>query len=213
MCKSNFPLAQDQGFVEEVDVETASVCWLHRPRFMSASAKSPSSLQTADGVRKTCKVFAYCYELGCSFVVSSCEVSVCEPNPCSNGGKCIKDGNNFDCVCTEGFSGRFCKVGNYSLFYSKPRGCISLSHTEGMWSISQAQMTATWMMGSPIVGMWVRQTMVMTACTGTPTSSWPTAWIPSNPLRTKMDLDLITSAGLKKYKYIKTAERICSNEL
>lgn len=26
MCKSNFPLAQDQGFVEEVDVETVSVC-------------------------------------------------------------------------------------------------------------------------------------------------------------------------------------------
>lgn len=54
------------------------------------------------------------YECKCKepFKPPNCRrLSVCEPNPCSNGGKCIKDGNNFDCVCTEGFSGRFCKVG------------------------------------------------------------------------------------------------------
>ncbi|XP_061601620.1 hyaluronan-binding protein 2-like [Cololabis saira] len=37
--------------------------------------------------------------------------SVCEPNPCMNGGQCIKDGNDFDCQCPEGFRGRFCHVG------------------------------------------------------------------------------------------------------
>ncbi|XP_028983503.1 hyaluronan-binding protein 2 [Betta splendens] len=37
--------------------------------------------------------------------------SVCEPNPCRNGGNCIKDGNDFDCECPQGYSGRFCLVG------------------------------------------------------------------------------------------------------
>ncbi|XP_037533972.1 hyaluronan-binding protein 2 [Nematolebias whitei] len=38
-------------------------------------------------------------------------ISVCEPNPCQNGGQCIREGNNFDCRCPEGFRGRFCRVG------------------------------------------------------------------------------------------------------
>ncbi|XP_056292235.1 hyaluronan-binding protein 2-like isoform X2 [Pseudoliparis swirei] len=37
--------------------------------------------------------------------------SLCEPNPCKNGGKCIKDGNDFDCLCPMGYRGRFCHVG------------------------------------------------------------------------------------------------------
>ncbi|KAE8280411.1 Hyaluronan-binding protein 2 [Larimichthys crocea] len=38
-------------------------------------------------------------------------VSVCEPNPCKNGGKCIKNGNDFDCVCPSEYRGHFCQVG------------------------------------------------------------------------------------------------------
>uniref|UniRef100_A0A8C2XIV9 trypsin n=1 Tax=Cyclopterus lumpus TaxID=8103 RepID=A0A8C2XIV9_CYCLU len=37
--------------------------------------------------------------------------SLCEPNPCKNGGKCIKDGTDFDCLCPTGYRGRFCHVG------------------------------------------------------------------------------------------------------
>uniref|UniRef100_A0A3Q3IYW0 trypsin n=1 Tax=Monopterus albus TaxID=43700 RepID=A0A3Q3IYW0_MONAL len=37
--------------------------------------------------------------------------SVCNPNPCRNGGQCIKDGNDFDCQCPSGYRGRFCHVG------------------------------------------------------------------------------------------------------
>ncbi|XP_018535715.1 hyaluronan-binding protein 2 [Lates calcarifer] len=36
---------------------------------------------------------------------------VCEPNPCRNGGQCIKDGKDFDCQCPPGYRGRFCHVG------------------------------------------------------------------------------------------------------
>ncbi|XP_031735910.1 hyaluronan-binding protein 2-like isoform X2 [Anarrhichthys ocellatus] len=38
-------------------------------------------------------------------------LSLCEPNPCRNGGQCIKDGTDFDCLCPTGYSGRFCHVG------------------------------------------------------------------------------------------------------
>ncbi|XP_030603822.1 hyaluronan-binding protein 2 [Archocentrus centrarchus] len=38
-------------------------------------------------------------------------VSLCQPNPCRNGGTCNRDGNDFDCHCPEGFRGRFCHVG------------------------------------------------------------------------------------------------------
>uniref|UniRef100_A0A3Q0R8Y8 trypsin n=1 Tax=Amphilophus citrinellus TaxID=61819 RepID=A0A3Q0R8Y8_AMPCI len=38
-------------------------------------------------------------------------VSLCQPNPCRNGGTCSRDGNDFDCHCREGFRGRFCHVG------------------------------------------------------------------------------------------------------
>ncbi|XP_037637288.1 hyaluronan-binding protein 2-like isoform X1 [Sebastes umbrosus] len=38
-------------------------------------------------------------------------MSLCEPNPCRNGGQCINDGNDFECECPLGFRGRFCHVG------------------------------------------------------------------------------------------------------
>uniref|UniRef100_A0AAQ6IL87 trypsin n=1 Tax=Anabas testudineus TaxID=64144 RepID=A0AAQ6IL87_ANATE len=54
------------------------------------------------------------YECKCKepFQPPDCKtVSVCEPNPCRNGGECIKDGNDFDCKCPQGYRGRFCHVG------------------------------------------------------------------------------------------------------
>ncbi|XP_035519572.1 hyaluronan-binding protein 2-like [Morone saxatilis] len=38
-------------------------------------------------------------------------LSLCKPNPCRNGGTCIRDGNDFDCHCPPGYRGRFCHVG------------------------------------------------------------------------------------------------------
>ncbi|XP_061545950.1 hyaluronan-binding protein 2-like [Phycodurus eques] len=54
------------------------------------------------------------YECKCKhpFMPPYCRTyAVCEPNPCKNGGQCIKDGNDFDCECPSGFRGRFCHVG------------------------------------------------------------------------------------------------------
>ncbi|KAK3554470.1 hypothetical protein QTP70_023493 [Hemibagrus guttatus] len=46
------------------------------------------------------------------FVPPGCKrIAPCERNPCLNGGTCQKDGQNFDCICLEDFSGRFCQVG------------------------------------------------------------------------------------------------------
>ncbi|KAM9847501.1 hyaluronan-binding protein 2 [Aulostomus maculatus] len=53
------------------------------------------------------------YECKCKapFLPPHCTTfSLCDPNPCLNGGECIKDGNDFDCQCPTGFKGRFCQV-------------------------------------------------------------------------------------------------------
>ncbi|XP_026794962.3 hyaluronan-binding protein 2 [Pangasianodon hypophthalmus] len=39
------------------------------------------------------------------------KIAPCKWNPCLNGGTCVKDGQDFDCLCTAGFSGKFCQVG------------------------------------------------------------------------------------------------------
>ncbi|KAK0135516.1 Coagulation factor XII [Merluccius polli] len=44
------------------------------------------------------------------------EASLCSPNTCKNGGKCITDGEDFDCVCAKEYSGRFCHVGPEDCF-------------------------------------------------------------------------------------------------
>ncbi|KAM9837931.1 hyaluronan-binding protein 2 [Aulostomus maculatus] len=35
--------------------------------------------------------------------------SACEPNPCQNGGSCIKGKRRLRCACPDGFTGRFCE--------------------------------------------------------------------------------------------------------
>ncbi|XP_007238647.3 hyaluronan-binding protein 2 [Astyanax mexicanus] len=54
------------------------------------------------------------YECKCKapFKPPNCKlIAPCDPNPCLNGGTCVKDGQDFDCDCKEGFSGKFCHVG------------------------------------------------------------------------------------------------------
>uniref|UniRef100_UPI0037E94E7B hyaluronan-binding protein 2-like n=1 Tax=Semicossyphus pulcher TaxID=241346 RepID=UPI0037E94E7B len=54
------------------------------------------------------------YECKCKapFLPPTCRTySLCEPNPCKNGGTCSREGNDFDCQCAEGFRGQFCQVG------------------------------------------------------------------------------------------------------
>uniref|UniRef100_A0A671X2C4 trypsin n=1 Tax=Sparus aurata TaxID=8175 RepID=A0A671X2C4_SPAAU len=36
--------------------------------------------------------------------------SPCEPNPCKNGGSCIKGNRRFRCACPAGFTGNFCEA-------------------------------------------------------------------------------------------------------
>lgn len=39
---------------------------------------------------------------------------MCEPNPCKNGGTCVRAGNDFDCQCVSGYRGNLCYVGKYN---------------------------------------------------------------------------------------------------
>ncbi|PFX19688.1 Fibropellin-1 [Stylophora pistillata] len=36
--------------------------------------------------------------------------SVCSPNPCQNGGSCVRKGDKFGCSCPKGFKGRHCQI-------------------------------------------------------------------------------------------------------
>ncbi|XP_022799980.1 uncharacterized protein LOC111337872 [Stylophora pistillata] len=38
--------------------------------------------------------------------------SVCSPNPCQNGGSCVRKGDKFGCSCPKGFKGRHCQIKN-----------------------------------------------------------------------------------------------------
>jgi len=42
-----------------------------------------------------------------------CLAIPCTPNPCQNKGRCVSDEGDFECVCTDGFSGQYCQVGEY----------------------------------------------------------------------------------------------------
>ncbi|XP_067655104.1 fibropellin-3-like [Haliotis asinina] len=44
---------------------------------------------------------------------AACEITVCSPRPCKNGGKCdvTEGGSNYTCDCASGYSGRVCDEG------------------------------------------------------------------------------------------------------
>jgi hypothetical protein len=46
---------------------------------------------------------------------SNCEILInnpnkCDINPCRNGGECIRNNNNYVCVCTSSFTGKYCDI-------------------------------------------------------------------------------------------------------
>ncbi|XP_060780580.1 hyaluronan-binding protein 2-like [Neoarius graeffei] len=90
--------------------------------------KCPKSFKgrTCEKTRKVCKRktcgYGQCvltssppyFECKCipPFKPPDCKkIAPCEWNPCVNGGTCEKDGQDFDCICNAGFSGKFCQVG------------------------------------------------------------------------------------------------------
>eukprot|EP00066_Takifugu_rubripes_P002082 XP_003963745.1 PREDICTED: hyaluronan-binding protein 2-like [Takifugu rubripes] len=71
------------------------------------------------------------YECRCKepFQPPDCRTySVCEPNPCKNGGTCVRAGNDFDCQCAPGYRGSVCHVGPSDCYTSDGesyRGTVS----------------------------------------------------------------------------------------
>ncbi len=50
-------------------------------------------------------------------------MSPCDSAPCVNGGKCLKDGDSFNCKCPSGYKGERCENKGmqtvYKLWYAK----------------------------------------------------------------------------------------------
>ncbi|KAL3051501.1 hypothetical protein OYC64_001697 [Pagothenia borchgrevinki] len=53
-----------------------------------------------------CKCRPPYYGTNCSSLPSS----ACEPNPCQNGGSCMKRNRRLRCFCPDGYSGKFCEI-------------------------------------------------------------------------------------------------------
>lgn len=63
----------------------------------------------------------------------STATSHCDGNPCQNGGLCTDTGDDFQCGCQNGFSGRICQLGKtfykiYHRFLFYRRSLFSLFH-------------------------------------------------------------------------------------
>uniref|UniRef100_A0A3B5BFM8 trypsin n=1 Tax=Stegastes partitus TaxID=144197 RepID=A0A3B5BFM8_9TELE len=56
--------------------------------------------------------------------------SVCDPNPCKNGGSCIKTKRRFRCACPDGYMGKFCTIASDDCYVGNGesyRGDVSLT--------------------------------------------------------------------------------------
>ncbi|XP_070772348.1 hyaluronan-binding protein 2-like [Enoplosus armatus] len=106
---------QNNGVCEEKEKNNFK-CDCPRPYKGKRCQKGPKFCKRGKCGRGECvltSTFPF-YECKCKepFQPPLCRTfSLCEPNPCRNGGICIKDGTNFDCQCPPGYRGRFCHVG------------------------------------------------------------------------------------------------------
>ena len=47
-------------------------------------------------------------------------VNPCDSSPCKNGGTCAKDGDSFNCKCTDKFEGSTCEEKGLQFYIEKP---------------------------------------------------------------------------------------------
>lgn len=122
------------------------------------------------------------------FLSASVPASPCQPNPCKNGGACVKGNRRFHCTCRNGYGGKFCEVGKglmickiwcdfrFSFFHQL---LFLLTHKRASLTpfVLQLPLTAMWATARA-TGAWSAwQRAGPIASTGTPTSSWPTGRI------------------------------------
>lgn len=67
------------------------------------------------------------FEFNMGFRLST-EKSHCSGNPCQNGGKCNDTGDNFQCDCQNGFTGKICQIGKTRFLYKIYRPFLFYRH-------------------------------------------------------------------------------------
>lgn len=60
----------------------------------------------------------FCYAgfiIFCTEEVVVEKASLCEPNPCENGGTCQDTENDYECTCIDGWGGKNCETGMWEI--------------------------------------------------------------------------------------------------
>lgn len=58
--------------------------------------------------------------------------SPCQPNPCKNGGSCVRGNRRFRCTCANGYGGKFCEVASTDCYVGNGesyRGVVSTTES------------------------------------------------------------------------------------
>ena len=51
-------------------------------------------------------------------------MNACKSNPCKHGGKCLRNGTDYTCMCMIGYEGDDCKGGLYCFRYNRLIVCF-----------------------------------------------------------------------------------------
>lgn len=123
--------------------------------------------------------------------------SPCRPDPCLNGGTCMKGRkrSSFQCSCPEGYSGSFCEVGKTSTEHSE-HTVHSVKTLPSLFSFClEGQTTVTKRMESFTVVWWAWRLKAKSVWTGIPTSSCRKAATRSSSMLALMELGHTITAG------------------
>lgn len=121
-----------------------------KPPYRPPDCKKGAIIDLKKNLSQPFNLFISCFLLA---------ASPCRPNPCQNGGTCMKGPkrSSFQCSCPDGYSGTFCEVGKSfisRLLHWPPRTHLTLLNFSFCFVSLEGQTTVTKRMGNFIVVWW-----------------------------------------------------------